>query len=279
MRFHTILLLALPLLSWAQTPPAAPPPEVDQALRARVTAFLQFQKEGSFRKAYDMVSEDSKDYYFSAPKQQSSSFQINEIQYTGDFSKATVRATVTQRMGLAGQYVEVPNVLAAQWRLENGVWMWYHDPDKGVLYSIIGPISTGGAPSAPPQPARPSALPKDMSPEAVAAAAAKLVPKATIDKKSVTFTLGKEATEEVTFHNNNPGQVQVYVGVQGDTDSVTVEPHSALLNPQAELAVKVTYKPAKDTFARTAIQFTVEPFGSVYVLPVRAVREGSDPKP
>src|SRR4051812_9313910 len=93
MRFHFFLLLAAPLLSFAQAPPAAPPPQVDQALRARAAAFLQYQIDGNFRKAYDLVAEDSKDDYFSAAKQKAISFVIDDIQYADDFSKATVKAT------------------------------------------------------------------------------------------------------------------------------------------------------------------------------------------
>src|ERR1700720_2956586 len=62
MRFHAILLLAAPLLSFAQAPSPTPPPQVDQALRTRAKAFLQYQKDGDFHKAYEMVAEDSKDY-------------------------------------------------------------------------------------------------------------------------------------------------------------------------------------------------------------------------
>ncbi len=55
MRIYTAILLAAPLLSLAQAP--APPPEVDQALRAQATAFLKYQTEGNFRKAYELVAE------------------------------------------------------------------------------------------------------------------------------------------------------------------------------------------------------------------------------
>src|ERR1019366_2171677 len=118
MRFHTILLFAAALLSFAQAPPpASAPPEVDQALRARATMFLQYQCEENFRKAYDLVAEDSKDYYFSAPKQKASSFTIDDVHYVGDSSMATVKSTLKRPVTLAGHQVEVPEVLTSRWKM------------------------------------------------------------------------------------------------------------------------------------------------------------------
>jgi hypothetical protein len=58
-----------------------------------------------------------------------------------------------------------------------------------------------------------------------------------------------------------------------------VEPSSSLLNPQADLQVKLTYKPLKESSMRGVVRFTLEPFGSVYELPVRIAREGQIRKP
>src|SRR5258706_8270520 len=74
MRFGTLLLSITPLFLYAQEPkpasrPAATPPgATDQALRERETTFLQYQVDGAFRKAYDLVAEDSKDFYFAIEK-------------------------------------------------------------------------------------------------------------------------------------------------------------------------------------------------------------------
>src|SRR5579864_740686 len=46
----------------------SPPPGIEDALRARVTEFFQYHVDGNFRKAYDMVAEDTKDFYFKALK-------------------------------------------------------------------------------------------------------------------------------------------------------------------------------------------------------------------
>jgi hypothetical protein len=285
MRTKPILLLAASLLSFGQAPPAArsaaPPAEVDKALRSRATAFFQYQKDGNFRKSYELVAEDSKDYYFSTAKQQGLPFTIEDIEYTDEFSKATVKAMVTQKMGISGQQIEVPSVVTVRWKLEKGEWVWYHDPSKETLMTIVGELPTGGAPAGltPPadasRPEKSSPIPKDLSPAAAAAAAAKLVPKTTIDKSTITFTVGTEATDVITFRNENLGQVRVLVGVKGATDDVTVEPVDTLLTANAELPVKVSYKPTTDAPRRTIIEFIIEPFDSVYRIPVRFSRQGS----
>ena len=286
MRFHAFVLLAAPLCL-AQLPgvvpappaaqiPAGPqaPPEVDQALRARVNAFLGYESKGDFRKAYDLVAEDSRDYYFSATKQKSVSFTVDEVQYGADLSTAVVRSTVKRQMMLAGHPVDVPQLMTSRWKLEKGEWVWFHDPSKDVTTTIIGEV-----PAAPVQETIPSPIPKDVSQKAAMAAAAKIAPQAAIDKKSVTFILGKDASEEVTFHNNNPGVIQVNVEVRGVADTVTVDPNSSQLNPQADLKVKLTYKPRPESSLRGAVLFSLEPFGSVYVLPVRLAREEQVRKP
>ena len=49
------------------TPPAdAPPPEVDQALSARIGEFYQDQVGGKFRQAETLVAEETKEYFYSA---------------------------------------------------------------------------------------------------------------------------------------------------------------------------------------------------------------------
>jgi len=61
---NRVALVLLPCLAWAQAPadvttPGAPA-DVDKALRARVSQFFQYHVDGDFRKAYDIVAEDTR---------------------------------------------------------------------------------------------------------------------------------------------------------------------------------------------------------------------------
>jgi hypothetical protein len=248
---------------------------VDQALRARAKTFLDDESKGDFRKAYDLVAEDSKDYYFGATKEKSISFTIDEIQYGPDLSTATVRSTMKRQMTVAGHPVEVPQVQFYDWKLEKGEWVWYHDPSKDTTKSIFGPLPVDPvqATGAPP-------IPKDLSEKLEKEVATAIIaPRAAIDKKLVSFVLGKDGTEQVTFHNGNNGQVRVLAEVRGVRDTITVEPNDVMVNPQGDVPFKITYKSHPESAVQGGVLFTIEPFGSIYVLPVRLAREGQVRKP
>ncbi len=303
MRFCAISLLLIPLFLFAQEPrpapstpaaaPAATPPAaVDQALRERATAFLQYQVEGNFRKAYDLVAEDSKDYYLGSSKEKAASSVIEEIQYADDFSKAVVKVAATRRLVVAARVIDIPSVVLDRWKFEDGKWMWYHDTQDDRILSIFGPVAAGpvaagpvaagpvaAGPGKPGTAAGSSALPKDTSPEAVAAAASQALAHATsIDKAALTFTRGKEETQQVIFHNGYLGVVRVNGWAQGPAPGITVEPSSSLVNAQSDLNLRITYRPVDKGPAFVTVRLEVEPFGSVFLVQATIAPEDGDSK-
>src|SRR5438067_7758827 len=72
------------------------PPAVDEALRARISKFFQLHVEGKFRQAESLVAEDSKDFFYSANKPKYLGYEIRDIAYTDDFTKA--KAVVVAQM-------------------------------------------------------------------------------------------------------------------------------------------------------------------------------------
>ena len=67
---------------FAQTPTDVfhkAPPHVDEALRTRVSQFLQAHVDGKFRNAIDLVADNSKDFYFAMEKRKYLSFEIVKI--------------------------------------------------------------------------------------------------------------------------------------------------------------------------------------------------------
>src|SRR5271155_3842655 len=107
MLFRSVLIL-LPFAAFAQTDSAAPPAVIDQALRARVTEFFNDHVEGpaGFRKAMDLVAEDTKDYYFSAQKIQFKSFKIDSIKYSDHFTTAIVTLSGQRMFRVSPQFPE-----------------------------------------------------------------------------------------------------------------------------------------------------------------------------
>ena len=271
MRLLVMPLAALPLFLFAQDPPpAAAPPEVDQALRARAAQFGQYQMEGNFRKAYEMVAEDSQDFFFSAPKEKPQAYTIEDVRYADNFTKATVRVTSTRRMLVGSHLIDLPDVVLEQWRLEDGKWMWYHDPNSARA-TVIGPIAAD-------EPAKPGALnpkalpPKDLTPEAMTAAAQAALQayadRPVLEKDSVEFIQGTAGIQQVMVRNNYDGQVKIEVSLSGKIPGLTVEPAEAVINALGETAVKIHYEPAERIPTSATVTIEVQPFRKVYSLSV-----------
>ena len=279
MRTYTVVLLAAPLLSLAQAP--APPAEVDQALRAQATAFLKYQMEGNFRKAYELVAEDSQDYYLGAPKEKSASLELQKIEYSDNFTKAAVTSASKQTLIMEGRPIEIPSGRLDRWRLENGQWKWYHDASKDVITTVVGtmPAATPGSTVAAVQ------LPKEINSEAAVTAIRKVpipTPAATtptLNRQTISFTVGKEATEEIVFHNNSPGEVRIDADLIADFPGFIVQPKKFQLKAQEETTFKVSYHPSAKGVFNAALRLTVQPFEREVRIPLILSTETPTGKP
>ena len=87
----------------AQTTPAeysvkedSAPVEVKEALRARATEFFDYHVGPANRRAIDLVAEDTKDYYFAVGKMEVTKFNITNVEYDKDWTKAMVTLDVTR---------------------------------------------------------------------------------------------------------------------------------------------------------------------------------------
>ena len=145
MPLRTALFL-IPAILLAQAPAAnttkapEPPAEVDQALRARVKDFIQLSTDGNFRKAFEMVAEDSKDFYFGMSKPKFSGYELQTIEYSDNFTNAVVRATVKRAVSFAGQEIQMPLPMVDTWKLESGKWMWAQ-PQTKMVTTPVGEVA------------------------------------------------------------------------------------------------------------------------------------------
>lgn len=160
-------LTSLCLLALAVLPPLSgqtPPPEVDSVLRARVLEFLQLQAAHKFRQSEQLVAEDSKDYYYESKKPEISEFELKEIRYEPDFRTAHV--TVTMKTSTNLPLLGIPMTFVtnepSDWKIEDGQWCWFHDPDKpietpfGLMKPLQRPTGQQGTPAGlPPAPSFP----------------------------------------------------------------------------------------------------------------------------
>jgi hypothetical protein len=105
------------------------PPEVEEALRARVSAFFQAQVEGKFRQAEQYVAEDSKDNYYEMNKTRYLNYEVRNINYSNNFTKAVVLVLVHAYVAIPGfEGKPVPVPLKTNWTLVDGQWYWHVDP-------------------------------------------------------------------------------------------------------------------------------------------------------
>jgi len=161
LRLSTLVLFAAvlqaqPAKNSADSPA---PPEVDQALRARVTAFLNYHITGEFRKAEALVAEDTKDdFYIRAKPRYMGCKGIARIRYSENYTKAYVTAvcvmpvliqpTDNELQDDGTPYVPTgpPTVpIPSTWKLENGQWCWYIDKemDRKTPFGTLPPAPTG----------------------------------------------------------------------------------------------------------------------------------------
>jgi len=264
----------LPLSLLAQTPP-----EVDQALRARVTEFMQLHVDGNFRKAYDMVAEDTKEDYFNAGKARLVSFKINDIQFTDNFTRATVSATISKTISIMGTNLLMPMPSNSTWKIESGKWVWYNDPQS----AWVTPLGPAGAPQGTAAAANggndaPVTLPKDFDEKAVAAAARSILQQVSVDKKEITLATDKASEEKVMFHNGMTGSVQVQLTVP-EISGFTAKIENRMVKAAADVPVVFRYEPNQISGQPARrdpvdVQFTVEPLNQIFVIRVNFAGPG-----
>lgn len=170
------------------------PPDVDQALRARITRFYQAHQDGKFRLADEMVAEDTKDFFFAANKTRYLSFEIVKISYSDQFTKAKATVLCETQIampGFAGRPVKI--AVASTWKVERGEWYWYVAPEELNMTPfgrMSGGPGTGNPLGAPP------AMPQNP---------ATLLTLVKADRSSVNLKPG--AREEITISNGMPGAI------------------------------------------------------------------------
>jgi hypothetical protein len=199
-----IVLLALILsgASLAQNP-AEPqgvkaPPEVDEALRARISEFYQAHVDGKFRLAYDLVADDSKDLYFAAEKERYTDFSIQKIEYLEDFTKAKAVVACGKEVAMLGKRYPVKLPLATDWKLQDGKWFWYRKQTEGVE-TPFGTMHPGPG----------SSQDADKAKRAPRLQALQSLVK--LDKREIKLSMSEPSSDQVVVTNHLPGSVSLSV--------------------------------------------------------------------
>jgi len=229
---HKVSIIVLVAAAcFGQTPPAPEkaPPDTDAALRARITQFYQLEVEGKFSQAYELVAADTKDMFIGSSKPTYTGFEINSITYYDNLTKAEVMLIVTRLMPIQG-FMGHPlaTKMKSRWKIENGQWCYFVDPQKDLPTSPFGGLPVPGMggpnmiPNASPGAAavRPPPLPDHLADYRM------LTP----DKQKVQLKASGTSSEQVTIPNTSPFQLTLVVadpkvpGLMVDLSPRTVAP-------------------------------------------------------
>ncbi len=271
-------LLLIPALSLAPAiglaQSSAPPPDVDQALRTRAAEFLQDQKDEKYFEALELVAKDSQKSYFSAQRVKVLGFEIRSADYSENFTKASVTVHIKQRFTMMGQNFDNESDRKDSWQIENGKWVWTMPAKSNVIQTPIGPIEFN--PNAAPNDSG-TTVPKELSEEKAREAEKSLKVETSLSKKSLEFSAGKAASDEIVFHNGNHGFVTLQIDVLGDASSVAVDQHEFLVPGDKDQTVHVKYTPSANANGLdTKLRLTVVPFEIVYIVPVKMLRPAAN---
>jgi hypothetical protein len=275
------ILLPLIVFGQAQTPAEA----AEQALRDRVTEFLQLHVEGNFRKAYDMVAEDTKDDYFSSGKVKLTGFKVDDVKLTDNLTKATVTATMSKMFNMQGQDVPITIASTTTWKTENGKWVWYKVPDISAQANMVGLLSAVPGLAATPAPAATvktdeagGGLPKDFSDKTIAAATQSILQQISVDKTTITLASDKASEDKVVFHNGMTGSVQLELSAP-EIPGFTAKLGQSIVKGAGDVPVVFRYEPGGHADRRDSMDvlLTVQPLNQTFMIRVNFAAQGPSP--
>lgn len=276
-------LALLPMIAVSQQ--LTPAAEADRVLRERVTQFLQYHVDGTFMKAYDMVADDTKEEYFSSGKVRLLSFKIDDVKFADNFTKATVNATISKTMVILDQILPMTLPSKSTWKIENGKWVWYSDPQINAG-EFFGPQIPGLVPSTPKNPQPPTVnsadigFPKDFDEKSITAAAQGIFQQLGVDKNEVTLATNKSSEDRVVFHNGLSGGVQLELNVP-EVPGFTVKMEQAMVKAGADVPVVFRYEPGNAGTRRepVTVQLLAQPLNQIFTIRVSFSAAGaSTPK-
>ena len=230
------------------------PPEIDEALRARVAKFFQAHVDSKFRQAEEVIADDSKEFFYNMKKSRYFGFEIIRINYSDNFTKATVVTGVevewrSPRIGV----MKVKPPMTSLWKLENGQWYWYVVPQKD-WDTPWGRMNPGPDPQSNKTMA---ALFKGVDPQAV-------VQQVAVSTSEIRLK-GYEASEgRATITNSLPGEVQLRLTAP-TAPGLDVKIDKTTLKSGEVATIAVQYNPAtKEPKPTSEVRVNIDPIGQIY---------------
>jgi hypothetical protein len=269
-----LVLFCFGLAAQAPSDKAAVPPEVDQALRARIQKFYQAHVDGKFRVADEVVAEDSKDFFFEMEKVRYLSFEIAKIDYSENFTRATATVNCEEEMTvpMVGARTKVKRPLQSTWKLVDGQWWWYAKPPDSIAtpFGIMKVPQQGTAQASSPGVVE---IPKGPSVGDVQNAVKP-------DKNVIRLKFSEPSSDVVTLSNGMPGGVDLTLDAP-PVAGLELKFDRAQIGQNEAARLTVSYTPAKDSGPKPPAKFSVivEPTEQVIPFQVLFVAPENPPAP
>lgn len=179
------------------------PPDVDEALRARIAKFYQAMVDGKARLGEQYVAEDSKDYYYDMGKPKYVGYEIRDIHYSENFTKAKAVVVVQTFVPFPGfQGKPVPMPLGSLWKVVDGQWYWYVDPEA-LKVTPFGKMTPG------PYPAGTPGAPPEMPDLSKGFDMKSLWKHVHVDKQNVLLKAGESSSDRITISSDLQGEISL----------------------------------------------------------------------
>lgn len=257
-------------------PESAAPPEVNQALRERVTGFYENHTGSVKRRAIDYVAEDTQDFYFGAKKTVYTKVSIKKIEYTSkNFDRADVTVDASYMMTVETQSFETSQSSVTTWKIEDGKWYWTHDQSAADFNPMSIFSSAAGAAAVKPQAGDAAAKPpvdlKNMSiAEMVAQQQRTILQQSKLDKDTVEFVAGQAGEQQVSLFNGFSGDVSLQIEGGSPVSGVAVTADKTTLHAKENGIVRFKYNPPSDAKPQSGtIRLVLQPFNQTF--PVQVV--------
>jgi hypothetical protein len=249
------------IAAFSQTPAAADlfekaPPDVDQALRARVKEFYQHHIDGTYRKAEKMVAEESQDYFYQVQKQRYESCEFVRITYKEEFTRAVVTMACKGKWNINGNEMAVSMPLSSSWRRDNGgEWFWHHVPPQ-KLPTPFGDMDHQAANlGKTPEGSGGLQIPSDMK-----AAGELLLKQVKVDKQDILLKSYEKSEDRIVVTNGSGGSVKLTFEYEAVVPGFKAEFDKKEIGPGETATLKLSIDP-KDRVAKPSLiaRIFVEP--------------------
>lgn len=276
------LLLVSAVAAFGQDAPAASekgltekaPPAVDEALRARVNKFYDDFVAGKYKDAYLMVADDSQDKFFELSKDQYKGCEIIKINYTENFTNATVVTSCKRDWRFHGSQTTITFPLTSTWKVIDGQWYWHFV--KPTM--IATPFSPTGFISASGDNASPNAA---LAPPDIATAAKNILAKVGIDKSAVRLESNQRSFEVIHLRNDMPGEITVTAD-QPPLPGLKVGLGQAKLQAHEQTTISFEWLPPQaggPVNTHVTVRVHVDPTAQVFPIDVAIEPPGGNPVP